>query len=73
MKWALVIWLASSNSDNFSVYERFVTLEECLNKKQIVTKALNQANSNMQLSCRPIEKGGQKESKTVIVQRYILY
>jgi len=88
MKWALVIWLASSGSDNFSVYERFVTLEECLDKKQTVTKALNQTNSdkkqtvtkalnqtnsNMRVVCRPIEKGGQKENKTVIVQRYILY
>lgn len=74
MNWALVIWLASSGSDNFSVYERFATLEECLDKKQTVSKALDQANSNMRVVCRPIAKGGQKENKSAIaVNRYTVY
>jgi hypothetical protein len=74
MNWALVIWLASSGSDNFSVYERFATLEECLDKKQTVSKALDQSNSNMRVVCRPIAKGGQKENKSAIaVNRYTVY
>jgi hypothetical protein len=74
MKWALVIWLSGSGSDNFSVYERFVTLENCLDKKQTVSKALDQTNSNMRVVCRPIAQGGQKENKSAIaVNRYTVY
>jgi len=70
MKWALVIWALSA--DNFTVYERFQTVEECLEKRETVTKALQQANSKMQLSCRPIKSGGQKARSEIVVQKFTL-
>ncbi len=70
MTWALVIWALSP--DNFTVYDRFQTVEQCLEKRQSVVKALKQADSKMQLSCRPIKPGGQKARGEIVVQKYIL-
>jgi hypothetical protein len=72
MKWALVIWLYGSSSGDFTVYERFVNLDDCLSKKQTVSKSLTQVNSQMRVVCRPIEVGGQRETKNIIVQRYVI-
>jgi hypothetical protein len=45
-----------------------------LDKKQTVSKALDQTNSNMRVVCRPIAQGGQKENKSAIaVNRYTVY
>jgi len=68
MKWALVIWALSA--DNFTVYERFQTVEDCLDKRTMVMKALHQADSKMQLSCRPIKPGGQKARNEIVVEKY---
>jgi len=70
MKWALVIWALSP--DNFTVYDRFPTVEECLEKRASVVKALKQANSEMQLSCRPVKPGGQKARNEIVIQKHTL-
>ena len=53
MKWALVIWL--SIPDNYTIYDQFKTLSECLDKQQQVSRALKQANSEMMVNCREIK------------------
>ena len=59
MKWALVIWALSA--DNFTVYEKFQTVEECLEKRETVTKALQQANSKL----RGLTRENNKQKKKV--------
>lgn len=70
MEWVLVIWLASSN--NFTIYEKFHTQEACLEKRTIVSKALNQANSKMQTECRTRKPGDVFKKGEVVVTRYVL-
>ena len=72
MKWALVIWLYGSPPGDFTVYERFTNLDDCLNKKHTVSKALNRVQSEMRVVCRPIETGGQRENKKIVIQRYVI-
>ena len=70
MKWALVIWALSA--DNFTIYEKFATVDQCLEKRESVMKALKQVDSNMKLSCRPIQPGGQKARSQIVVEKHIL-
>ena len=70
MNWVLVIWLASSN--NFTVYEKFATQEECLSKQAIVTRALNGVESKMKTECRTRKPGDVFRKGEVTVTRYIL-
>ena len=53
--WVLIIWLASPS--NFTVYEKFKSEEDCLNKMSTVQNALQQASSKMQVSCRNQKPG----------------
>lgn len=70
MKWALVIWALSS--DNFTVYERFPSVDQCLEKRESVMKALSQVDSKMKVTCRPIQPGGQKARSQIVVEKHIL-
>lgn len=53
MNWVLVIWLAVPT--NYTVYDKFETLKACHEKREMVTRALTQANSEMKVACRRIE------------------
>jgi hypothetical protein len=68
MKWALVIWLASANQ--FTIYESFDSVEQCLAKKETVTKALKQAESKMQINCQQRRPGDVFKGGEVVVSRY---
>ena len=50
MNWVLIVWLSTPN--NFTVFDRFSTIEECLAKKETLTKALTQTESKMNVDCR---------------------
>lgn len=50
IEYVLIIWLGTM--DNFAVYSSFKTMKECEDKRQQVTKALTQADSEMRVSCR---------------------
>ena len=52
MKFILVIWLVTPS--NFAEYDRFTTLNLCIEKMQMVQKALKQANSEMVVECRKV-------------------
>lgn len=70
MNFALVIWLASASQ--YTVYEKFPTMEACLEKQQTVVSALKQAGSKMQTECRNRKTGDVFKSKDVVVSRYVL-
>ena len=70
MNWVLIIWLASPN--NYTIYEKFSTQESCLEKQEIVTKALKQADSKMLTECRPRKPGDVFKKSDVTVTRYTL-
>ena len=53
MNWVLVIWLAVPT--NYTVYEQFEDLKSCMNKRDMVQRALNQADSQMKVSCRRVD------------------
>jgi|GEM_PF-4740577 len=53
MNWVLIIWLAVPS--NYTVYDKFETLKACQEKRDMVTKALTQANSDMRVTCRRLE------------------
>ena len=53
MNWVLVIWLAVPS--NYTVYEQFQDLKQCMDKRDTVQKALKQAESQMRVSCRRID------------------
>jgi hypothetical protein len=71
MKWALVIWL--SNPGNFAISERFLTVDECLSKRQVVMSAFNQVDSKYNAVCRPIAPNGEKSNSNIVIQRYVIY
>ena len=48
MNWALVIWVVSSN--NFTVFERFESLDNCLNKRETVISAFQQVDPALYLA-----------------------
>ena len=49
MKWALIIWLGTQS--NSATYAEFSTLQSCEDKKAQVQRALDQAQSQLKLSC----------------------
>ena len=71
MDWVLIIWLGTTS--NFSVYQEFKTMEQCLDKQFSVQKALKQADSKMNVSCRKIKPGEPKPSGNITVQRYVFH
>ena len=71
MDWVLIIWLGTTS--NFSVYQEFKTMEQCLDKQFSVQKALKQADSKMNVSCRKIKPGEPKSSSNITVQRYVFH
>ena len=50
--WVLVIWLGSF--DNYTIHDKFETLEACKENQARLTRALKQVNSPMKAVCRPI-------------------
>lgn len=70
MNWVLVIWLASSSE--YTVFQKFNTLEDCLDKQQTVVSALSQAESRMKTECRKRKPGDVFKSNDVVVSRYVL-
>ena len=70
MKWVLVVWLASSG--DYSIYEKFRSEEDCLNKQKTVTAALSQANSKLKTECRPRRPGDVFKKNEVVVTRLVL-
>ena len=70
MNYVLVIWLASSSQ--FTVFQKFDTLDACLEKQQTVVSALKQADSKMQTECRKRRPGDVFKSNDMVVSRYVL-
>lgn len=70
MNFVLVIWLASAGQ--YTVYEKFSTMEACLEKQKTVAAALTQAGSKMQTDCRGRKPGDVFKSKDVVVSRYVM-
>jgi hypothetical protein len=70
MNWVLVVWLASSN--NYTIYEKFPTQEDCVEKQATVIKALKQADSKMKTECRMRKPGDVFNKSDIVVTRYIL-
>ena len=70
MNFVLVIWLASANQ--YTVYEKFPSIEACLDKQKTVIAALNQAGSKMQTECRGRKPGDVFKANDVVVSRYVL-
>lgn len=50
VSYLLIIWLGSI--ENFAIVEEFKNEKECLVKKHTFEKALKQARSQMNVSCR---------------------
>ena len=71
MKWALVVWVVSSN--NFTVFERFESLDNCLDKRETVISAFQQVDSKYNAVCRPISPTGAKSNSNIIVHRAVVY
>lgn len=53
--WALVIFM-SVNPSNFTIHDKFYTVEECVRVQQNIAKGLEYVKSNMRAVCRPIAK-----------------
>lgn len=70
MGWILVVWLSAPN--NFTVYEKFSTYEACIEKKQIVMRAFEQADSKLQVDCKKRKPGDAFKKNEVVVHRYVL-
>lgn len=70
MNYVLVIWLASASE--FTVFQKFATLEDCLEKQRTVTSALTQADSKMKTECRKRKAGDVFKASDVVVSRYVL-
>lgn len=70
MNFVLAIWLASSGQ--YTIYEKFPTMEACLEKQQTVAAALKQTGSKMQTECRGRKPGDVFKAKDVVVSRYVL-
>ena len=52
--WVLVIWLGTF--DNYTIHDKFETLEGCLENQARLTRALKYVDSKMKAVCRPIAK-----------------
>ena len=71
MDWVLIIWL--NTPSNFTIYERFGTMEQCVSKRETVSKALIQANSKMNIECRKRKIGDLTNKSNITVKRYVFY
>jgi hypothetical protein len=71
MKWVLIIWLGTPS--NYTVYQEFKTVEECSAKQETIYKALKQANSKMNLTCRELRPSDKFNKSNIMVQRYVFY
>ena len=70
MNYVLVIWLASAS--HYTVYQKFPSMEACLEKQQTVVAGLTQAGSKMQTECRGRKPGDVFKANDVVVSRYVL-
>ena len=68
--WVLIIWLASSS--NFTVYQKFKSEEDCLDKMATVQGALKQADSKMQVACRNQKPGDVFKKNEIAIAKYTL-
>lgn len=71
MKWVLIIWIGSSS--NYTVYDTFKTMEECAIKQETIFKALKQADSKMQLTCREYKPSDKTSKSNIVVNKYVFY
>lgn len=71
MEWVLIIWLETPS--NYTVYQEFKTIEQCIDKQTMVQKALKQADSKMNVACRKSIMTDKKQSGDIIVHRYVFY
>ena len=70
MNWVLIVWLSTPN--NFTVFDRFSTFDECLAKKEMVVKALSQTESKMNVDCRKRKIGDLTNKSDIMIKRYVL-
>ena len=71
MKWVLIIWLGTPS--NYTVYDTFKTMEECAAKQETIFKALKQADSKMQLTCREFRLSDKKNVSNIVVEKYVFH
>ena len=71
MKWVHIIWLGSTN--NYAVYDTFKTVEECAAKQETIFKALKQADSKMNLTCREYRPSDKMSKSNIVVNKYVFY
>lgn len=71
MNWVLIIWLGTPS--NYTVYQEFKTIEQCIEKQTTVQKALQQAESKMNVTCRKASMMDKKQSGDIVVHRYVFY
>ena len=69
MNWVLIIWLGTPS--NYTVYEEFKTMQECAAKQETIYKALKQAESKMQLTCRESRLSDKTNKSNLVVDRYV--
>jgi hypothetical protein len=69
MTWALILVLAYPN--NYTVYEKFQTQQQCIQKQETVAAALKQANSKMALECRTLRPRDHFTKTDLVVNRYV--
>jgi Mlc titration factor MtfA (ptsG expression regulator) len=69
MTWALILVLAYP--DNYTIYEKFQTQEQCVQKQETVAAALKQANSKMMLECRTVRPRDHFTNSNLVVNRYV--
>ena len=70
MKWVLIIWLVTP--DNYTIYQKFNTENECIEKKELVSRALRQADSKMQLICRQVKPRDHFAKSDIVINRYVI-
>jgi hypothetical protein len=54
MSWALVLWLNSFS--NYTIHDRFTSVEDCKESQATMTKALQSVESRIRAVCRPIAR-----------------
>lgn len=53
MKFLLVVWLI--NPSNFAVHEQFETEKQCIEKRELLNRALAQVRSELIAECRQLD------------------
>ena len=71
MNWVLIIWLGTPS--NYTVYDTFKTMEECAAKQETVYKALKQAESKMNVTCREYRPSDKMSKSNVVVNKYVFH